>query len=326
MIYLSNPSFLLKREDMNIKNRFPLILVIISLTCMPSIIFSKTPVSLEKQINKIVKEFHGKMGVSFHHLKKQDTIEINSDELFPTASTIKLAILCEAFHQLDENKLQYYSTTTYSTTRRVGGAGFLQNYENGRNIELKEAIHFMITVSDNIATNMVIDWLGGFTPINEWLINHGFAETRSLTYIGGGNSWNEGLAKEWGIGKTTPKEMRQLMEMIVEEKAASPEACHEMIRILSHQYFDGVMPGGLPPDVFVSSKSGAISSSRSEIMYVNSPSGPYVVVVYTKDNQDRRWENDNEAEVALRNISNIIWNYYNHGKKYLVTENYYKYE
>lgn len=290
---------------------FRFILLLIIATFIPTLISARIPARLEKKILSVVNEFHGEMGVSFHHLRKKDFIEIRSDEIFPTASTIKLGILCEVFNQLDENKLQYYSTTTYSTTRRIGGAGFLQNYEDGRSVELKEAIHFMITVSDNIATNMVIDWVGGFEPVNKWLIDHGFQETRSLTYIGGGKAWNEEMAKQWGIGKTTPREMRLLMEMITQGKAGSQASCDEMMRIMSHQYFDGVMPEAIPPGVFIASKSGAISSSRSEVIYVNSPSGPYVVSVYTKNNADKQWTNNNEAEIALRNISEIIWNYYN---------------
>ena len=272
--------------------------------------YSKTPQKLEQQLLSVTTQFHGDMGISFHHLKTGDTIEINSDTRFPTASTIKLPILCTAFQQLSEGKLGYYDTHPYSTSRRVGGAGFLQNYQDGIPVELKETIHFMITVSDNNATNMMIDWVGGFENINRWLINHGFQKTRSLTYIGGGKAWDRALANEWGIGVTTPQEMRTLAEMIRLNKAGSPAACDRMQRLMTHQYFDDMMPAEIPPFVHQGSKSGAVNASRSEVMITDTPSGTYILCVYTKNNKDQRWTNENEAEIAIKDISQRVWKYY----------------
>lgn len=276
----------------------------------------RTPKKLEAQLLEVKKNFHGDMGISFRHYRTGDEIEINSDTTFPTASTIKLAILCAAFQEINEGKIKYYDTHVYSTTMRKEGAGFLRNYQDGTPIEFKEALHFMITVSDNVATNMVIDWLGGFDPINMWLTDHGFKVTRSLTYIGGGTKWNEELAKQWGIGVTTPHEMRHLMEMIRFNQAGTPANCDRMMRLLTHQYFDEDIASQIPPYVHIGSKSGALSASKSDVAVVDAPTGTYTLAVYTKNNKDQRWENDNEAENAIRKISRLIWEYYNPHSKW----------
>src|SRR5438132_13212309 len=102
-----------------------------------------------------------------------------------------------------------------------------------------------------------------------------------------------------GLGVTTPNDMRSLMEMVGNGRAGTPAACDEMHRILNHQYFDSGIPSQIPPSVCVASKSGAVDHSRSEVALVHSPSGDYVLAVYTKDDRDARWEKDNEGEVAI---------------------------
>ena len=280
----------------------------------------KTPRKLKAQLMEVKNDFHGDMGISLHNLKTGDKIEINADAEFPTASTIKTAIMCEAFQQLSEGKLRYYETRVYSTTMRKGGSGFIQNYKDGTRIELKEAIHFMIHASDNVATNLVIDFVGGFEPINRWLINHGFQVTRSLTYIGGGTKWDPDLAKEWGIGVTTPREMRRLLEMIRLNEAGTPAACDEMMRVLSHQYWDADIPSQVPPYVHVSNKTGALSDLRADNAIVDAPTGTYILSVYTNNNKDRRWVEDNEADRVIRKISSLVWKYYNPHSKWSVPQ------
>src|SRR5258705_4146301 len=112
--------------------------------------------TLKKQLNSIASVFHGTLGYSFHHLKRGDKLELRGDESFPTASTIKLAVLCTAMEKNQEGKMGYFDTREFTELDKRGGAGFIQNYKIGAKLELKELLHLMITISDNSATSMMV--------------------------------------------------------------------------------------------------------------------------------------------------------------------------
>jgi beta-lactamase class A len=278
--------------------------------CVATVFAPKANVtSLKMELDAIVTSFHGILGYSFHHLKRGDKLELHAEESFPTASTIKLAILCAAMDKNQEGKIGYFDSREYTEMDKRGGAGFIQNYKLGTKLELKELLHLMITISDNSATAMMVRWLGAM-EINGWLDRHGLKGTKVLIQLPESETELRKLNDQWGLGVTTPNEMRALMEMIGDGRAGTPAACDEMHRILNHQYFDAGIPSQIPPSICVASKSGAIDHSRSEVALVHSPSGDYVLSVYSRDNQDARWEKDNEGEVAIRAISRVIWKHY----------------
>jgi len=265
--------------------------------------------SLQAQLEGIATGFRGVLGLSFHHLKRGDRIELRGDELFPTASTIKIAVMAAALEKCQQGKLGYYEQREYTEADKRGGAGFIQFYKPGTKLELKELLHLMITVSDNSATAMLVRWIGAM-EVNAWLDRQNLRRTRLLTQIPEAETGLRRLAEDWGLGVTTPNEMLGLMERLLDGRAGTPAACEEMRRILSHQYFDEGIPSQIPPGVCVASKSGAIDRSRSEAAIVHSPSGDYVLAVYTRDNADTRWARDNEAEEAIRAISRAVWRHY----------------
>jgi len=273
------------------------------------------------ELEKVAAAHHGTLGVYCQKLGTSETIAINADEPFETASTIKTAVMCTAFDLLDKGNgpfKSYYDTKVYDGSTSAGGSGLLQNYKVGKKMELKEMLHLMITVSDNSATNMLCEWMG-LDAINGWLDAHGFKQTRIFSTIGGKIVADQKMREEWGLGRTTPREMGQLFTMIATGKAGTPASTDEMLRILSHQYFDGQIAAGLPPMVWVGSKSGAVNSSRSDCAIINGPSGVYVLIVYTKNNADKSWDNDNEAQVAIKKISTMVWNHFNPGSHFTPT-------
>jgi beta-lactamase class A len=265
-------------------------------------------------LEHVVAGHHGVMGLSLKNLDSGEEIGINGDEMFPTASTIKLAVLCTVFDELSSPTgrfKSYYDTRRYDAATSVSGAGFVQRFKDGTNVEIKELLHFMVTVSDNTATNMLVDAVGGLQQVNNWLMNHGFKVTRMASMVGGRQVWDPKLRDTWGLGVTTPNEMRHLCEMIVKGEAGTTSATDEMLRLLSHQYFDGDIAAEIPPGVWVGSKSGAVNRSRSDNAIVFSPGGKYVLSIYTRENADASWENENEAERNIREISRLVFKHYN---------------
>lgn len=268
---------------------------------------------LAGELERVSAGHKGVMGIYCRHLDNGETCEVNPDEPFPTASTIKVAVMAAALDLLARGEgpyKSYYETRTYDTSTSTGGSGFLQNYKDGTQVELKELIHLMITVSDNIATNMICEWIG-LETVNNWLASCGFQETRIFSTVGGSKVFDAEGRKTWGLGRTTPREMGNLMASIASGRAGATSTTEEMLRVLGNQYFDKSIPAGIPPTVYVGSKSGALSRSRSDAAIIVAPTGSYVLAVFTKDNEDTSWENDNQAEVAIRHISDIVWRHFN---------------
>lgn len=264
---------------------------------------------LSEKLRQIAASIDGVMGYSVHHLQRGDIVEYRADERFPTASTIKVPTLVVALEANQAGEIGYYDTMTYEEKYTYGGAGLLQNYQLGRKLELKELLFLMMGISDNTATLMVMDWLG-MERINQRMEEIGLPNTRILSRLQHPSDETRRLNGIYGWGMTTPGEMRLLMQWIATGKAGTPAATDEMQRIMRREYFDDPAVVQHPPSVVVLHKGGAVEASRSSVYFVYSPSGPYVVAVYTRENTDQRWTRDNEAERAIGRLAGAIWRHY----------------
>lgn len=216
---------------------------------------------LQKELNEICTNFKGVMGYSLYHARYKHRIHRLGNEIFPTASTIKTAIMGKAFEEIAAGRLKYEDTLPIQPKDIRGGAGLLQFYRAGLSPTIKELIHLMITMSDNTATIMLARKLET-VAINDWLKRLGLKQTRLLALRPDSETELVELNSKWGMGMCTPHEMVSLLDAIRTGKAGTPADCDEMIRILSHQYFDGLIPSQCPPWVTVASKSGAVERSR----------------------------------------------------------------
>lgn len=288
------------------------LLIALMILALSTYASAETLDQLKARMDRIAKDFHGTLGYSLHFRGKPDQrISLNGDEVFPTASTIKTAVMCETMHQIEQGKIKWDQKIPVQENmddRQEGGLTYY--FKEGSSLTVCDWVNAMITHSDNTATMNLREFLGQ-KNVNDWLETHGFKVTRLLN----GKKCDElglrPLQRKWGLGMTTPNEQVKLFEMILDNKAASPASCERMQRILCNQLWDDCIPSQIPPGVQVGSKSGAIDPSRSDVAFVNSPAGQYILAVYTKDIQDRSWGNDNESFKAIRAISALVWRHYN---------------
>ena len=164
----------------------------------------------------------------------------------------------------------------------------------------------MLTTSDNTASLWLQSLAGKGTRINELLDSMGFVQTRVNSRTPG----REAIRTVYGWGQTTPREMATLMEKIVRSEILSRESSEKMLRLLGRNYWDDEALSQIPAGVFVASKNGAVDASRSEVVYVNGRSTPYVFCIATKNNKDQSWEPTNEAWVLTRKLSRMLWEYF----------------
>ena len=267
----------------------------------------KTDTRLQQKINAILADFKGDIGVYVHDLKKNKTVAINADTVFPTASMIKVPILTAIMQKTANGELSYHQPLVYKDSLLYEGEDILGSFKNNEKIEMSKVIMLMLSMSDNTASLWLQTIAGTGTRINAIMDSIGLHQTRVNSRTPG----REANRKMYGWGQTTPREMAMLMEKIVNKELISDSASEKMLRLLGRNYWDEEAISQIPSDVFIASKSGAVDASRNELLFVNGKKCRYIFCICTKNNRDISWNTDNEAWELTRKLSKLLWNYYN---------------
>jgi beta-lactamase class A len=265
----------------------------------------KTDHKLQNKLIQLVDGFNGDVGIYVRNLKTGKVAQINGDSLFPTASMIKVPIMCGVFSEIEKGNLDYHSNLIYKDSLLYAGEDLLGSFKDGEKIALSKVQMLSITASDNTASLWLQKLVGG-EKINEWLNSNGFKAIRMNSGIAGRSSFWQ----KYGWGMTSPKEMAQLVIKIRNGEAISPAASERMYRNMVRIYWDGEALSQIPPYVQAASKQGAVDAARSEVVLVNAPHGDYAFCITTKNQKDQSWGNDNEGFVLIRRLSALLWHYY----------------
>jgi beta-lactamase class A len=258
-----------------------------------------------------VERFKGTMGIALKKLSTNDCVYINADERFPSESVIKVPVMVETFFQAHEQRVNLGESIRYRAAQKVGGSGILQHLHDGLKLTLGDAVFLMITLSDNTATNLVLDQTG-VRAVNRRMEMLGLPNLKIFRKVFGKEAlvypeWE----KEFGLGMVTPREMCELLEKIARKEIISPEACDQMISIMRNQLYNTSIPRYISGDgVWVANKTGSGTLNRLDAAIIHTPKCDYVLCVFTKNNQDTSWGYDNEAHTAMADISKLIFDYF----------------
>lgn len=276
------------------------------------------------QLVTIVKTFRGEMGIAAIDLRSRETIAVNADMRFPTASTIKSAVMIEAWQRVEDGRLSMDTVIPLKEADRVGGSGILRGLHDGIAPTVADLIHLMIVLSDNTATNLLIDKLGT-AQINARLETYGLHDTKLFrpTFRDGRPDVLPDLERQYGLGMTTPREMAMLMAAIADGKAVSRTASDAMLGTLRRQQDRAMIARDLPTagGVQVGNKTGTDEEKhagpdgvkrhvRADAAIVTGPTFAYVLAIYARQIEDTRWSVDNEALVAGGRISRMVFDYF----------------
>ncbi|HLE33469.1 MAG TPA: serine hydrolase [Bacteroidota bacterium] len=251
--------------------------------------------TLQQEIEKACRDFKGVAGIYVRNLRSGRWAAFNADSLFPTASMVKVPILCGLFDKVIKGEIGYEDAIVYRDSMKYDN-GITGSFRDSTRIPVRELAHLMISVSDNTASLWLQALAGTGTSINQWLEVNGFRHTRVNSRTPG----REEMRSVYGWGVTTPREMAELLVLIRAGKAVSPAASEEMYRILGKSYWDKEALSQVPPYIQAISKQGAVNASRSEVVLANAPSGDYVFCVITKNQEDQSWKRDNEGSGIFR--------------------------
>lgn len=269
--------------------------------------FSMAP--LQTQMEAMAKDFQGRFGFCVRDLKTNETISFHGDDIYPTASTIKTAVMVDAIDEVDEGKLKWNDKHPMPPPDDREASMWTYFLRDGVVPDMDGYVNLMIYVSDNTALITLRNWL---TPqaVNARMEKFGLMNTKVLRSYKGDPKDLADLHEKWGMGMTTPNEMNKLFWLIATNKAGSPAACDKMLRILGRYYWDNEIGTSVPPQIRYCDKSGAIDESRSDNAIVYGPH-PYILSLYTGDIKDQRWTEANAANQLIIHEAALVWKYFN---------------
>ncbi len=266
------------------------------------------PPTLDEKISAELANFRGNVWIYAKNLDTGRDYARRADEQVRTASTIKLAILTEVFAQIEAGKIKWTDEFTLTKQNKFGGSGVLSEFSDGTKIDLKTAANLMIVVSDNSATNLILDKITT-EAVNARMDALGLTHIRSLKKIfGGGDSRaaSDPIFKIFGIGASTPREMVKLLEMMERGELVSRQASADMIAILRRQQYTDGIGRGLVDTTPIASKSGALDRLRSDVGIIYTRRGRIAMAITVDDMPVVQYNEENPGLAMLWRLSQIL--------------------
>ena len=269
--------------------------------------FSRNALTLDEQVRAAVSEFKGKVSLFAKNLDTGATYDFGGDNRVRTASTIKVTVMIEAFARVTEGKAKWSDEVVLKDAKKVQGSGVLQELSDGLRLTLRDAVNLMMVVSDNTATNLVLDVLTT-DGVNARMEQLGLKQTRLLRKVGSGGTSKAGLdpeLKPFGLGVTTPREMVMIVEKLERGEVVSKDASKEMIALMKReQSHDGI--GRTLNGVDMATKSGALDRLRSNVGIIYSKRGRIAMAITCDDMPEIDWTDDNAGYLMMSRLSLIL--------------------
>ena len=263
--------------------------------------------NLDDQVKPIVSSFKGKVSLFAKNLDTSETYGLNPDERVRTASTIKIAVMIEAFARVAEGKAKWTDEVILTKEKKVSGSGILNELSDGLKLTLRDAVNLMMMISDNTATNLVLDVLTT-DAVNARMESLGFKQIKLMRKVGSGGESTAGKDpenKKYGLGMSTPREMVLVMEKLERGEVVSPTASKEMIDLMKREQDRNAIGRSLW-NVPMASKYGALDRLRSAIGILYTKNGKIAMAISCDDMPETMWSVDNPAYLLMSRLSEVL--------------------
>jgi len=270
---------------------------------------------LSRTIAGLTSGFQGRVLVYAKNLDTGAEFARDPDERVRTASTIKLPILCALSAEVAAGRVKWDERLVLRDSDKISGSGILRELSDGTALTVRDVANLMIVVSDNTATNLILDRITADT-VNDYLDTLGLKETRSLRKVRSGNTppktpegWSRAGRIEantrFGLGVSTPREMVRLLEMLERGQIVNETVSKEILATLRRQQFkDGI--GRRAENFQVASKSGSLDALRSDVGIAYTKGGRLAIAVTVDDMPKADYSPDNAGDVLIWQISKAL--------------------
>ena len=263
--------------------------------------------SLDDKVKALVGPFTGKVSLFAKNLETGESYALNPDERVRTASTIKIAVMIEAFAQVAERKIKWTDEVVLTREKKVSGSGVLSELSPGLRLSLRDALNLMMILSDNTATNLVLDVVTT-DAVNARMESLGFKNIKIMRKIGNGGESTAGKDpdnKKFGLGMATPREMVLLMEKLERGEIVSAAVSKEMIDLMKREQGRNAIGRSLW-NVPLASKYGALDRLRSAVGILYTDKGRIAMAISCDEMPETMWSVDNPAYLLMSRLSEVL--------------------
>lgn len=222
-------------------------------------------------------------------------VEINADEIFATASIIKVPVLVQLFRSIEKGQIELFDEMPLTEYYRTEGSGSLQFKAQNSKYSIDTLARMMITESDNSATNMLMAQMGSMTDVNSALRRWGLKHT----YV---KTWLPDLG---GTNHSTARDMATILYNIDNPNFLSTSSREKIFDYMGHVHNNRLIAAGLPAGAEFLHKTGDIGTMLGDAGIVYAPNGKrYIVVIFAK-----RPHNSPLGKEFIVKASETIYNY-----------------
>jgi beta-lactamase class A len=251
---------------------------------------------LEAKIEQVDRGLDGVMGVAIEDLITGDHYFLRENEVFAQASSIKITILANLYLQAQQGKLRLTDLYTVQSSDLVPDSDIMNGLTPGvTRITLRDLATMMVAVSDNAATNVLIDRVG-MQNVNAMLDSLGLTHTRLRRKM-----MDLEAAKQGRENISTPHEMMMLLDVIYHGKLLNKDSTEDFFKVLSTNK-DSWIPRDLPAGLKIANKPGSLEAVRNDSGIVFVEGRPYVICLMTA-----YLRNEREGEQAISQVSLETW-------------------
>jgi beta-lactamase class A len=249
---------------------------------------------LEASIAQVDRNLDGVLGVAIEDLTTGQKFALRGDEVFPQASTIKIAILAELYRQAQTGKLKLTDVYTVRSSDLVPDSPLMGGLTPGvTQITVRDLATMMVAVSDNSAANVLIDRVG-MENVNSLLDSLGLSHTRLRRKM-----MDLKAATEGRENISTPDEMASLLDSLYRGKVLNKPLTDDFLKMLSTKKMDAWIARDLPEDLKVADKPGSLEGVRNDCGIVFLENRPYILCLMTTYLRRERDGEDAISKVSL---------------------------
>lgn len=300
--------------------------------------------SLQEDIQSVIAESRTEIGIAIWHIESGEALEINGDHFYPMASVFKIPILATAFHQVRQGRISLDDRRTLHNGKKSAGSGILPFFQDGLAPTFQDLFMLMIIISDNTATDMVIERVGGPAAVENYMHEIGLTDIyfkmnckdllRTALPEGADEvplEQVEALIIQKGMRRdsvafstgsdnnvSTPRAMTRLLRMIFNAEIVERQASDQMLQILLKQQLKDRLPRFLPPGTRCAHKTGTIGGFRNDsgIIYIGDDNH-VAVTIYVRWDDEAVWlqpvaerQRIFEIETAMGQIGRLVYDHY----------------
>ena len=275
--------------------------------------------SLLNQLQEICDQFNGRIGLAIHNLQNDEQVAINGDEVFPTASVIKLPVLITLMQQVEAGQYRLDDPLMRRRADQISGSGILQHLSPGLIMPIRDWAFLMMNISDNLATNVLIDQVG-LSNTQNWLRENDYPDVeihRKIDFTALSKNLKD-------LGTATPTGLTRMMTAVFRRQLISPTACDEMMRMMDKVGSDRVgryLPfnpyGDLEPEenkLHLAGKTGSLKGVRAQTAVIwqgdwQQQKGFALTVMTDGNPAPETWSPDAAGTLVIGRIARVIYDH-----------------